>query len=595
MPVTNLPRRFKPAPKMPVHSVDVLGEDGLFRYGRVVDVADNGLFVDFCCAGRRRELVPFDKVFLTTYRPLNGNELAKIYAAPETVLSVDVRWRHSLADPWIWFPAELVNLTRGVQHVTYDAAVVRWWNTVACTDIVPVERIRRSVISSDSSTGGFSNATKRVPVSPRTFVKGSAPLPPRYISLAPAAAENLVKELNCLKHLWADQFRSVLVVEVKDGQLFYLEQRSSEKERAAEGPCFDDCWTHFGTDCTFDADDKDMEESVTDGPGTWTTDEGDIGALTTNVLLEIFSHLTAIVQNSLRRVCTAWDYIMDLITCISMRPHKFDQAHSSVHHDYFLTAPIFKCLRASTKFIVVDCRKWEMGGDVFLKVFEMIHYVAQHHGSIFLNTIVLVGLKGSMLGVSTACDTHHTGQRQEVEPSSFHAGKENAQAAGHVCLHDFTVACRDLPCNALLFLDCEFRLQLSRVYTAMWFSIDRSFSVPSIESKISRARMQRRRDYDLGCCIWDALEAGLPVATEDQLQRLSQRCAAIHAGQVPEHYIQWFYSVLCATQSGDPRPGSRWYEKKWCADGLADLRLGNLSRIALLSLVKLAGCFSPVV
>ncbi|XP_055341855.1 uncharacterized protein LOC129590579 [Paramacrobiotus metropolitanus] len=44
-------------------SVDVWENSGLLRYGRVVDVADNGLFIDFLCPDRRCELTPFDRIF----------------------------------------------------------------------------------------------------------------------------------------------------------------------------------------------------------------------------------------------------------------------------------------------------------------------------------------------------------------------------------------------------------------------------------------------------------------------------------------------------------------------------------------------------
>ncbi|XP_055346532.1 uncharacterized protein LOC129594009 [Paramacrobiotus metropolitanus] len=583
-------------PELPINSVDVLGEDGVLRYGHVVDVADNGLVIDFHCADRRRELVHFNNVFLATSRPLSGKDLAKIYAAAPPGPRMDVRWRQSPADPWVWFPAELVNLTRGVQHVTYDVAVVRWWNTVECTDVVPVQWLRRRVPSSDSSQDDVTMTGIRVPVNKWTFKKGRVQLPQRFASLTPAAAEQLVKELNCRsrKYFWNKDYQPQLVVDVQDGHLVYLEQRPSEHTVDVD-VCFDECWASFnrmdmGWRPKLPQHGR-MEWSAMDGPGT--TDESDITILTTNVLLEIFSHRSTMIQTSLRKVCSAWNYILDLTTCVVVRLHEDDKLWlqwNDERSDHLLLTPIFKCLRASTKYIMVDCRRWRLEGDDFLKVFEMINHVAKHRDKIHLNAVFLLGLRGTLLGASTDCSKKYSGKQHPA----FRLWKAGCRVAGLVSLRDFMGACRDLPCNALLFRTCKFRLELlADVIVPTGLATGRGPTLPYLNIKISRARFQRSSDYDLGCAVWDALDGGLPAARDKELQHLSRWLAAVHAGQIDKAYIRYCCSVLCGTQSMDSRPRSHWWGKKWCADGLAVLRWEKLSRIALISLIKMVQFYSP--
>ncbi|XP_055346557.1 uncharacterized protein LOC129594036 [Paramacrobiotus metropolitanus] len=331
-----------------------------------------------------------------------------------------------------------------------------------------------------------------------------------------------------------------------------------------------------------------MKESVTDETGNKTMDDGDISALTTNVLLEIFSHLSTVTQILLRKVCAAWNYIItELTTCIIIGGQ--DDDTDELYSDYILTAPVFKCLRVSTRYIVVDCRELLLEGDDFLKVFQMIHYIAQQREKIHLSTIFLLGLKGSLLGVRTDCGNQYTGEQHPA----YKAWKKGAREAGHVSLRDFTATCRELPCHSLQLIGCKFNLKLTAVYLSTRLALARGGSLPHLKITISRERLQRSSDYDLGCAMWDALESGLPVASDKEQQHLSRWLAAVFAGQVAEHHIEPCCTVLCGTQSVDSRPRSHWCEKKWCVDGLAGLRLDKLSRIALLSLMKVAKYFSP--
>ncbi|XP_055346565.1 uncharacterized protein LOC129594043 [Paramacrobiotus metropolitanus] len=563
----------------PTNSVEVLGENGLFRCGSVVDVDDTGLFVDFHCASRQRELVPFDNVFPISSFTLNGKELAQIYPAPQLTSHVDVLMRESPTGPLTWFPAELANLGRGVQHGSYDVAIVHWWNTVACTDVVPAQRIRRSALTSDASNAEAAVLRNVVPVGKWTFAKGSVQLPLRYASLTMPALEQLVNELNSRKSLF-DSYsqRPVMIVHGEKEQLFYIEQRFSKYQPDVQTTCFDKFWTTL---------DHVVHESK--GPPRLvriladpdTTDNSGISALSENVLMEIFSCLSTLKQTSLRNVCASWNYIMDLpgiYANVIVKIHGYDKLYESDRSDYLLTAPIFKCLRATTKRLVADCRRPMQQGGEFLKVLDMILCAAQHE-RIRLDTIFLIGIQGRLVGSSFYCNVHNTKQ--------FLAPRERSLQAAHVSLRDFTVACRDLPCDAVQLIGCSFHLGFSVSYR----------NGHPLFMDVHRARLQRRGDFDLDCALWGALEAVLPAPSNDQLQGLSQWLTSAAAGQIDRYLLTPCCSVLCSTQTVDPRAGAHWRGKRWCRDGLAELRWENLSRMALLSLIKvveLAMALRPV-
>ncbi|XP_055353090.1 uncharacterized protein LOC129599000 isoform X2 [Paramacrobiotus metropolitanus] len=85
------------------NSVDVWDDSGRLLFGRVVDVAENGLYVDLLCAGRRRELVPYGRLFHMRSCGL----LKDGVAAGDQRFPVEALLRPHPLSPWTWVSAQL--------------------------------------------------------------------------------------------------------------------------------------------------------------------------------------------------------------------------------------------------------------------------------------------------------------------------------------------------------------------------------------------------------------------------------------------------------------------------------------------------------
>ncbi|XP_055351127.1 uncharacterized protein LOC129597545 [Paramacrobiotus metropolitanus] len=213
------------------NSVDILGEDGFFRHARVVDVADNGLFIDFLCPKRRRVRIPYDQVFLVNSQQLlMCSEL--ISAIPETwaPIPVAVLRRDSPNQPWIWKAATVISLVSRMRRNAYEAFVVHWGEGQQQTDVVHASRIRWRVsekwwaehgavrwVPVRSRPEDWTNASDYMAhfptrIQPGDFVKRSVPLP--HACDQPAAL---------LERLCGYHRNLVFVsVDVADGRLWYI-------------------------------------------------------------------------------------------------------------------------------------------------------------------------------------------------------------------------------------------------------------------------------------------------------------------------------------------------------------------------------------
>ncbi|XP_055329588.1 uncharacterized protein LOC129582175 [Paramacrobiotus metropolitanus] len=188
------------------NSVDVVGDDGLRRHGRVVDVTDDGFLVDFLSSAEGRRLLPFgSKIFSPDRYP----------SAKST--TTEVLMRQNSGDPWIWYTAEHLR-----KH--YGVVVVQWVDKdkAVHTDIVPDERVRERDLSS--------RLTER-----DEFEKVSVQLPAWCGSVS---AEELRDQLHI--HApdsgFAADYFAFSLVDVVDGRLWYVHLRniSEEMERIQE-------------------------------------------------------------------------------------------------------------------------------------------------------------------------------------------------------------------------------------------------------------------------------------------------------------------------------------------------------------------------
>ncbi|XP_055355331.1 uncharacterized protein LOC129600776 [Paramacrobiotus metropolitanus] len=426
--------------------VDVVANDGLFRYGRVVDVTNWGLLIDFLCPKRRRELVPFHRVFrCRTDPPVDGERIASVYTRARSPVPVEVLERDSSSDAWTWFPAEMINLTDGTQHSTYIVAVVKWWDEGERTDLVPVERIRwsvprhwwaehrwpepRSIVATTWTppTGAsWPDRFKR-----NTFTKRFIKVPVNYT----LPAKEILKRLK--------SSGPVPFVEVVTGYVWYIH---------LEGWRF--------VDSALEKLQNELSASVLRMIAEMTGHPADCGAevdfpaLPTELWREVFSHGSApnVIVNSADFEATQSDRLV-----------------------YYMTAPIFKCLRPAThRLIVCDGRRVRKpparpslqnvvmdekchlmkDNDVF-KVLDVLRYIGQEHTGARLKTFYLVGFHCRLrIGAGylpRACELHGSGSK-----AVNWVYVEGARC--YFRLDYFIASCRGVPCDFFRFVNCSVHL-----------------------------------------------------------------------------------------------------------------------------------------
>ncbi|XP_055348860.1 uncharacterized protein LOC129595776 [Paramacrobiotus metropolitanus] len=573
--------------------VDVLGDDNLFRIGRVVDIADNGLFVDFC-PKRRQEFAPFNRIFQVVRSLINEEQLVYAcgYGKPHAIILVDALMREAPSGPWTWFPAGIISLTRGIRHKRCSVAVVEWFHGQPRTDLVPLERLRWRVSDDWWATIGreppaelpardnwhhdYSQmhrvATRLEPVRPGIFEKRSVPLPKecRHID-----TDNLLRQLNGRAWRRAEpDNRAISFVNIHDGNVSYIWRRPTEIEHQNDY-CFDLAQNKID-ECrsALTAHIRSITWMLTEGSAQSAEREetDNVRVLTSDVMLEVFSHLDTCTLTRLRTVCAVWSGILEspeLSACIVVTASGNSTPSIRETSHYFLMAPVFKCLRPSTQHMVVDARNSSMDIGDFLRLTDMIHYVGQTTGS-SLRTLHVVGLRidlelgNAMISYNdmyNKCKLH----RNHPEFDPF--------ASPMTRIDDFISACDGLPCDAMHLVNCTFNWEFYKA---------RKWAEVKLAVDLSRVRLSLNGDVD--SAMWDALEKCVPKPSAKDLRTLSMFLAFVAANE--GHSQREWCNALCATQSADPRLSSHYRGKEWCADGLKDLRLEKLSSIALYFLVE---------
>ncbi|XP_055356549.1 uncharacterized protein LOC129601707 [Paramacrobiotus metropolitanus] len=541
-------------------SVDVLTDDHQLRYGRVVDVTDKGLHIDFLHRDQRREFIPFHRVFrCSTTPPLDAEHLATAYAETSSSVPVEVLQRKIPSGAWTWCPADIINLPGGTRHNAYGVAIVKGGKDGECMDIVPVERLRWRVGSGWWAQHGrpasLSNEVMRhLSTWPSSVLKGTFAKRCIKAPTSSVPAEHLLKILN--------SSTSVPFVEVVTGYVWYIQL---EDLRWADPPLaklqkeFLDSVPRMICELTTPLVDCGVNE--------------ELNALPTELWRETFSHLGTCTQNRLRLVCATWDLIVDspsLTANIVVSSAEFD-AKQPDRFVYYLTAPIFKCLRPSSqRLIVCDRRRLLADTDVF-KVLDMLQYVGQETSNcVRLKALYLVGVHCRLrIGAARydACEIHQPGT---AAPTAVYVDGNRS----FFRLDYFITSCRQIACDYINFVNCSVHLD----YT---FFDDKTVYL-HLKTNIHTAGM--KVDSDFGCAMWSALEAGLPVSTSTEPPRLASWLTVVNglaAKFGTDFYDREMCKMLCVSHTADPRPSLHYREKRWCVDGWKEMQLKNLSRVAL--------------
>ncbi|XP_055330668.1 uncharacterized protein LOC129583017 [Paramacrobiotus metropolitanus] len=535
------------------NSVDILGDDGLMRYGRVVDVAENGLFVDLLYPNRRREYVPFNRLF--SPRETSKKDPQRTFSTEFATFHVEI---HVPETP---LPGLAISLGRSGSVEEYGGAIVHWRrkdNGVRCEDIIPSQRIRWPL-------------TSALPlhryVRSQTFVKRTVSLDTAFHALSTEKAEELIQRLN------DDEVRSlpfpceVDVVEVVDSRLGYICQPRLE----ASGIYDPQGLRALASLASFQAELLRLS-AVDEIPAT-----SDM-PLSPQLWQQVFSNLETVTQMRLRAVCAAWNTAIGeaaLRGCIVIG----DCADFECNFTALLRlATLYKCLQPGTQHVMMQTgsyKHWPMSTVHVLMMCDMIHYVARHHPDIRLRSLHVsrfsldLQINGAIgMSGSGKCALH------QPDPETVAAIDERVLYK----LEDFVTACCRLPCDAVHLSHCAIHL-LCCYFVLRSDRWERKL-IP-VEIDIPTAQLPMHRDFR--CALWEAMDTALPEPNEQALPGLLfwlQRYA-------DERILKAVCTMLCALQSADPRPSAHYRGKMWCVDGLDGLQLADLSRITRHFLVQL--------
>ncbi|XP_055329589.1 uncharacterized protein LOC129582176 [Paramacrobiotus metropolitanus] len=551
----------------PWNSVDVLGDDGLFQYGRVVDVADHGLFIDFLCPSRRREFTPFDRVFLNDdLRYRNGSDMGGLHTWAD--LPAEVLLRDHESGAWTWVPAELLIWTAEMGHADYIVAVVHRGKPQEYADVVPKARIRWKAYGGDrgvqppvGSQFYCEIAELAKCVKKRTFVKRTMPLPKGCpVELATAALKQQNKGTKCRSWYAA----KADCVDVVDGCVVYIQRPS-----------------HTGTEADVVHAARELEalkryhnalmDSVSPIPKPIlqipVVDEAAV--LPPELWTEVFLYLDTVSQTKLRPVCPTWHALLDSVSItenLVLDSAALDTDNSrEFGRRYFMVAALWKRLSTSTQHLAVADRGQCMSEADVVELLDMASFITQRN-SIKLQTVYLFGLECS-LGKVSYCD-HHT------SPCPRHG--LCTDNASHI-LTKSTLKYRYLLCANIRLIKCNFTVEcILRLHD--------QFS-QGTQLKLCADICVHRHGItgDSRGALWGALETGILAPSNVELAHLSTWLAALQS----HDQRQWrdatmVCKALCGAQVADPRPLLHYHGKRWCVDALQGLELEAVARCAAL-------------
>ncbi|XP_055356496.1 uncharacterized protein LOC129601661 [Paramacrobiotus metropolitanus] len=577
------------------NSVDVLGDDSLLRYGRVVDVAKTGLFIDFLCPQRRREFTPFSQVFLrdTSVAALidslitHGHGPCGFSKLRGLTKPVELLVRETASGSWMWLPAEVLNLTDGIPNSQDDVAVAKWWNNGRwCVDIFPRNRTRsrtgmqwwtkigRPIPAAYLSDSMGSDVRDKQPVmvGEEDYQMWSVQLPETNGRLS---VEDVLKRVQSDKWVLLEHERIAACVEIANGHLWYIVRRNKEKD----GVSFAKSCEWFGIELI---QRLPLIMATTDG-----NIEGDIGALSLDLLLNAFSVLETLKQTELRAVCAKWDALLQspqLTSTIIVKSYGRNLLEGCGHsmRVYLLTSPIFKCLRSTTRRIIVASRGRILHERDYCTIFAMIGFVARHNAGIHLTAIHLVGGRFELL-MGSGKDNVHYAECYSHLPENLSSDKYKFTER-HFRLIDFVGTLRGSPCDVISLVKCVVQLEYRSPIS------NYEFSRPKLLISVIAGRASTTDD--VGSAMWNVLEDALPAVTDEQFQMLGRYLTVLAVHGNADDFLQRGANsnrqMLCTVQTADPRETVYCRGKHWCVDGLQDLELEKVSRITLHFLMQMA-------
>ncbi|XP_055330448.1 uncharacterized protein LOC129582855 [Paramacrobiotus metropolitanus] len=561
--------------------INVVGDNNTLLYGRVVDVADNGLYIDLLCPKRHREFFPFNRVFLSL-RCLHQEWMWDPTEEPRQTIAVEVLRREDPSGTWRWWPGLVITPARKWdssfwcrQWEECRVAVVqgREDSGAIWTDIVPRHCLRYPVpsdwwIDQRDMKITLSAVTHLWHTGPGRFVKWS--MPPLPAECREVSAEQLLQLIKEMDEEGAAKGH-VVSVDVADGEVqCVVELNEGVGDTEAQEilqPLHNMLTLRLPQVLRDEA--ETVERGMVDG----------FPVLSVDVWQEVFAHLDTVTQTRLRAVHPKWKDILDKTAALTANII-IETSGGLRNFHYFMTAPIFECLRPSTKRVIIHDRERRIRWAELLTVLDMIDYVARTHPGIRLTGLYVVGVT-KLLSESGLRDEDADPKECDVHPPSDLFGRPRCYSG---LLDDLIVARRDLPCDAIHLVRCRVRVRYDVVNPT---DVEGWTRRRCVQLDVDMALTRLPLSGDWASNVWQAVESALPVPSGDEMQALSAWLTEVTADERRQFQRIAVCKVLCMTQTGDPRSSLHYRGKKWCADGLQGLRLEKLSRIAQRFLVIL--------
>ncbi|XP_055353209.1 uncharacterized protein LOC129599094 [Paramacrobiotus metropolitanus] len=184
--------------------------DGLLQLGRVINVVEKGLVIDFGCATQRSQFIEYRRIFhackARSPHPVNTYQEYREYR------NVQVLFRAGPDRPWAWYPGTAVSLGEQSYFGCVYIVEVKLPHGVV-KELLPRNQVRRPPSDADL-------AARRV--QDKDFVIRGCPLPAAPRELGDLLASNL------------PPMRRVLCTEVLNETLLYLQRRLDREMQPQE-------------------------------------------------------------------------------------------------------------------------------------------------------------------------------------------------------------------------------------------------------------------------------------------------------------------------------------------------------------------------
>ncbi|XP_055348429.1 uncharacterized protein LOC129595442 [Paramacrobiotus metropolitanus] len=532
----------------PVHqwnSVDVLTDSGLFQHGEVINVAENGLIVDFHCSGQRAQFVSFDKIFDSSEAPCSApyedwhRELQWNPALTENA-SVQVLCRPHPGAAWLWYPARLL---QRAFFFPFDNIGMVWAAVDAgdrpLTELLPADQVRSppSEPMMTLPSGSFIVRVCRLPVdfwATTTFL--AADHFHQQLEGQKVGVRVLVILRESLRYLQRTDDKPMTDEEVRNIYESSKEKFSEQQDTGAQNspgllqPAVLE--TSRKRKHPDDPAQPEVEWVLPTAP---------------HLLCEIFHSLDSISRVKLRRVCTLWNALLTGADSGRVVRITFALKPFFPLDNYFrvlgAVAGLLKCTTASTDRIIIE------------------HMVAEHvDAALVLLKSLLKNLRlKQLIFHHVEMDWDDTFEHEYTDSGILAVPVEEFVGRGKKCVRRLAKVLRN-------WASCCDELHLHRcVFTCIEGKM--TASIPDARIKLDAA--------DIEAQFWELYDANLSrdgINLEEAAEWIRTGSEALRT-MVARYLVDW--------QSHDPRSTTQYRDREWTVDNLQDLDVSRLTTITL--------------